>query len=181
MRELKILDEGVKDDVHEPPRTIFDHQAWQARAGASMACCLPLVLSSCGIPNLRQALPGPVLPASFNRANNSGPDLPAGGNGATNTENVSQLATEDFFNDPLLTNLICQALAGNRELKILEEDVQIARNEILRGKGRTFPSSRAGPPRGWTITASTRPWGPWRKTSNTFPAGTFPSRCPIYD
>ena len=45
-------------------------------------------------------------------------------------------------------DLIDQALAGNRELKILNEEVQIASNEILRGKGRTFPSSTSGPAAG---------------------------------
>jgi outer membrane protein, multidrug efflux system len=67
-----------------------------------------LVLPSCGIPNLRQAEPGPGLPAVF----------PVGLNGATGSENSPQVGTAEFFNDPTLTRLIDQALVGNRELKL---------------------------------------------------------------
>jgi NodT family efflux transporter outer membrane factor (OMF) lipoprotein len=91
---------------------------------------LLLVLPSCGIPNLRQAMPGPALPASYT----------AGFNGAASLENSSQVPIEDFFNDPKLTSLICQALAGgNQELRILYEDVQIAQNEVLGRSGAYLP------------------------------------------
>ena len=48
-----------------------------------------------------------------------------------------------------LRGLIDQALAGNRELKILNEEVQIASNEIL-ARSRGVPSLRhvSGPARG---------------------------------
>jgi NodT family efflux transporter outer membrane factor (OMF) lipoprotein len=88
-----------------------------------------LVLPSCAIPNLRQAEPGPGLPAGF----------PPGGNGATSSENSSQLGIEEFFHDPTLTHLIDQALVGNRELKILDEEVQIASNDILARQGAYLP------------------------------------------
>jgi NodT family efflux transporter outer membrane factor (OMF) lipoprotein len=84
----------------------------------AIACSVLLVLSSCAlIPKLRQAEPGPGLPAGFN--------------GATSRENSAQLGIEAFFNDPTLTRLIDQALVDNRELRILNEEVQIASNEIL--------------------------------------------------
>ncbi len=57
-----------------------------------------------------------------------GPGLPESFNGATSSENSSQIAIEEFFNDPKLTSLIDQSLVGNQELKILTEDVQIAKN-----------------------------------------------------
>ena len=91
----------------------------------AIACSMLLVLPSCAIPNLRQAEPGP--------------DLPAGFNGATSSENSSQLGIEEFYNDPMLTSLIQQGLAGNRELKILDEEVQIARNEVLSRQGAYLP------------------------------------------
>ena len=65
---------------------------------------MQLVLPSCAILNLRQAEPGPDLPASFE--------------GATRLENSSQPGREEFFNDPMLTRLIHQVLVGNRELKL---------------------------------------------------------------
>ncbi len=92
----------------------------------AITCCMLLVLPACAIPNLRQAQSGPDLPASFF-------------NGATSPENSAQLGIEAFFNDPVLTGLIDQAAVGNRELKILNEEVQIARNEILARQGTYLP------------------------------------------
>src|SRR5579859_98801 len=83
----------------------------------AIMCGMLLLLPSCGIPPFRLAEPGPGLPPSFN--------------GKTSPENSAQLRIEEFFNDPLLLRLIDQALVGNRELRILNEDVQIAKNEIL--------------------------------------------------
>jgi outer membrane protein, multidrug efflux system len=83
-----------------------------------------LVLPSC-IPHLRNPEPGPILPDSFN--------------GVTSSENSSQVTIEEFFNDPLLTGVIHQALVGNQELRILAEEVQIASNEILARQGAYLP------------------------------------------
>jgi outer membrane protein, multidrug efflux system len=91
----------------------------------TITCSILLVLPSCGIPTLRQADPGP--------------DLPGGFKGATRSENSSQVGIKEFFDDPMLTSLIDQALAGNRELKILAQDVQIAGNEILARRGAYLP------------------------------------------
>src|ERR1700734_3241321 len=79
----------------------------------AIACSIMLlVLPSCGIPLLRHPEPGPGLPADFK--------------GTTSSENSSQLGIEEFYNDQNLVCVIQQALIGNRELKILNEDVQIA-------------------------------------------------------
>src|SRR5437762_433219 len=76
-----------------------------------------LVLPSCAIPKVRLAEPGPALPASFN--------------GATSPDNSSRLGIEEFFNDPTLTRLVDQALTGNRELRILNEDSKDEADEPL--------------------------------------------------
>jgi NodT family efflux transporter outer membrane factor (OMF) lipoprotein len=86
---------------------------------------LAILLSSCGIPQLRPADPGRDLPFSFN--------------GMTSEENSSQIPIEEFFNDPVLTGLIDQGLAGNQELKILAQDIEIANNEVLRRSGAYLP------------------------------------------
>ena len=91
----------------------------------AIACSMLLVLPSCGIPLFRVGEPGPGLPPTFN--------------GATSLENSAQLGIDEFFNDRQLTHLIHQALATNRELKILNEDVQIAKNEILARSGAYLP------------------------------------------
>jgi len=93
---------GTTDKAHPPYRS-------KEEAGA-IARSMQLVLPSCAIPNLRQAEPGPNLPASFN--------------GASSLENSSQPGREEFFNDPMLTRFIYQPLVGNRELKILAQDVK---------------------------------------------------------
>ena len=97
----------------------------------AIACGLMLlVLPSCGIPSLRKAETAPGLPADFN--------------GATSPENSSQLTIEEFYDDETLTCLIDQAMAGNRELKILNEDVQIASNEVLTRSGQYLPFLSVG-------------------------------------
>jgi multidrug efflux system outer membrane protein len=100
----------------------------------AIACSFLLVLPSCGIPNLREAMPGAAMPANYT----------ARYNGTANSENSSQVPIEDFFNDPILSHLICQGLAGNQELKILYEDIQIARNVILGRSGAYLPSVSLG-------------------------------------
>ncbi len=91
----------------------------------AIACSMLLVLPSCQIPHLCKAQPGPCLPASFN--------------GTTTPDNSAQLRIEEFFNDPILLGLIYQALAGNLELKILTQDIQVANNEILLRRGAYLP------------------------------------------
>ena len=91
---------------------------------------LAILLSSCGIPGLRQA--------------DSGRDLPVSFNGATSSENSSQFGIDAFFNDPILTSLIDQGLAGNQELKILAQNIEIANNETLARSGAYLPFVNIG-------------------------------------
>jgi hypothetical protein len=95
----------------------------------AIVCKTLLVLPSC-IPNLLKADPGPPLPEDFN--------------GATSSENSSQDRIDEFFNDPTLISLFYQALFGNQELKILNENVQIASNEVLARRGAYLPFVIAG-------------------------------------
>jgi NodT family efflux transporter outer membrane factor (OMF) lipoprotein len=96
----------------------------QARAFV-LACALLLVLPSCGIPALRGPDPAPPPPETYH--------------GETSEENSAQLRIEEFFEDPTLTSLVNQAVAGNQELRILAEDVQIASNEVLSRRGAYLP------------------------------------------
>ena len=92
---------------------------------SAITCSLLMVLPACQIPKLRQAELGLGLTPSYNET--------------TSTDNSAQLRVEEFYNDPVLTQLICQAALSNRELKILEEEVQIAFNEILSRRGAFLP------------------------------------------
>ncbi|WP_253158191.1 TolC family protein [Stieleria tagensis] len=59
--------------------------------------------------------------------------------GITPLENSAQLSQAAFFDDPYLLGLITQALVGNQELKILAEEIQIARNETYARSGEYRP------------------------------------------
>lgn len=97
----------------------------QAIAVRVAACSTMLFMSSCQIPNLRDADPGPTLPTVFNKE--------------TSSENSAQLKIDEFFKDTTLINLVKEALANNQELKILAEDIEIANNEILLRRGAYMP------------------------------------------
>ena len=109
-----------------------------------------LLLPACQIPKLSHPYPGPGLPGEFKKA--TGPDAPTalaavvGGLAiasptpeSNSTENSAQLGIEQFYNDPVLTHLIHQALDSNRELKILDQEIQIASNEVLARRGAYLP------------------------------------------
>jgi outer membrane protein, multidrug efflux system len=92
----------------------------------AIACSVMLlVLPSCGIPPLRHSQPGPGLPVDFN--------------GAASPDNSAELGIEEFYNDRMLTSLIEKALVDNRELRNLNEEVQIAGNEVLARSGAYLP------------------------------------------
>ncbi len=91
----------------------------------AMVCGMLLALPSCGIPPLRPPTPAPKLPPDYN--------------GAATPDNSARLGIDDFFTDPLLRNLIYQALAGNRELRALDEEARIAGNEVLARRGAYLP------------------------------------------
>ncbi len=130
----------------------------------AITCCMLLVLPSCGIPDLRQALPGPNLTANYKA------DFP----GAASLENSSQVSIEDFFNDPFLTRLICQALAGNQDLRIMYEDVQIARNVILGRSGAYLPSVGLGLAAGLERNSRFTPLGAAEDQLEYLPGKHFP-------
>jgi NodT family efflux transporter outer membrane factor (OMF) lipoprotein len=123
-----------------------------------------LVLPSCQIPKLRQSDQGPGLPASFN--------------GATSSENSAQLRVEEFYNDPILTRLVCQALVSNQELKILNEDVQIARNEILSRRGAYLPFVGFRGSAGFDKPSLFTPEGQAERQLEYFPGKNFPDPLP---
>ncbi len=92
---------------------------------ATIVSSLLLVVPSCKIPQLRHPDCGREVPDSFN--------------GVTSSESSAQIGIDEFFNDPMLTCLIEQGLAGNQQLKILAEDIEIANNEVLKRRGAYLP------------------------------------------
>lgn len=88
------------------------------------------LLAGCHIPKLHHADASPALPDTFK--------------GSTDTENSAELRVDEFYNDPSLTKLIQQGLENNRELAILNQEVQIARNDVLARRGAYLPFLTVG-------------------------------------
>jgi NodT family efflux transporter outer membrane factor (OMF) lipoprotein len=83
--------------------------------------------SSCRllIPDLPKSQPGPALPKDFN--------------GTASSKNSAQLAVKEFYQDPVLNSLIMQSLAGNQELKMLEQEIRGASAVVLGRRGAYLP------------------------------------------
>lgn len=92
---------------------------------AALVCSVLMALPGCGIPKLR--------------GHDAGRELPDTINGEISGENSSQVSVDEFFGDPVLLSLMDQGMAGNQELKILGEEIQIANNEVLRRRGAYLP------------------------------------------
>ena len=118
------------------------------------------------------------------------PQAPSGGAGTSpagklqwiesHPENSAQIAIEEFFNDPILRSLIDQALVGNQELKILDEDIQIANNEILRRRGAYLPFLSFGAGAGMEKYSHYTLAGAGMSNDSYISRGKpFPIRCPI--
>jgi len=104
-------------------------------AAVSLACVALLALPACRIPGLRPAEAGAVLPGEYAAAANPAAAVAA----ASTAESSAQLGIDEFYNDPLLTGLIRQAAANNRELKVLDQEIEVARNEVLARRGAYLP------------------------------------------
>jgi NodT family efflux transporter outer membrane factor (OMF) lipoprotein len=135
-----------------------------------------LVLPSCAIPNFRGAEPAPPLPESYNAATNSGTPSPE----ATSQESSAQLGIDEFFNDPQLSRLILQALLSNRELKILDEEVQVARSELVARRGAYFPFITGGATAGWDKPSIFTAEGTAERQLEYFPGAHFPDPVPNF-
>ena len=96
---------------------------------------LLMVLPGCNIPALCRATTGAVLPNRFKGADNK----VSQDDEFVSLENSAELGYREFFDDPTLTSLMDQALAGNQELKILAQDVRIASLDVQRRSGAYLP------------------------------------------
>lgn len=132
----------------------------------AITCSFLLALPACGIPALRPPQPGQVLPPD---------DRPA-----ESAENSAQVRVEEFFNDPRLTGLFYQALAGNQELKILAEDVQIAGNEVLARRGAYLPYVSLGAAAGADKPSRYTREGAVDNNLDILPFQPFPNPLPNY-
>ena len=80
----------------------------------------------------------------------------------------------------MLTSLIDQALVGNRELKILNEEVQIASNEILARRGAYLPFVTFGASAGLDKPSLFTPQGAAEEQLEYLPGKHFPDPLPNF-
>jgi NodT family efflux transporter outer membrane factor (OMF) lipoprotein len=128
-----------------------------------MACSLLLVSSGCNIPCLHEPEPVAELPGDFN--------------GATSSYNSAQTGIDEFFNDPVLTQLIANGLVSNLELKIRNQEVEIASNEILSRRGAYLPFLFGGARGGFDRNSRFTPLGA-AEDQLLPPRGRFPDPLP---
>jgi multidrug efflux system outer membrane protein len=100
-----------------------------------MLAGLMALLPGCNIPALCRATTGAAMPSRFKGSNNM--EIPD--DGFVSMENSANLGYREFFDDPMLMQLMDEALAGNQELKILAQDVRIARLDVQRRSGAYLP------------------------------------------
>lgn len=125
----------------------------------SAACGASLVLASCQIPGLRNPEPGPMFPDNYTamrpaaEGSAPAPEAVAAVGGAAvafgvpvppsplapTGDSSARLGVDEFYRDPVLIRLIAEALAGNQELKMMQEEVQVAANEVLSRRGQYLP------------------------------------------
>ncbi len=174
----------------------------KALIARAIACSILLALPACRIPSLGQADAGPVLPADFHAAPTSeiaatpqqlatGAGLGAAALGgwrakedshadASGSGNSAQLGIDEFYSDPLLARLIHQGVIGNRELKILEQEVQIAKNEVLARRGAYLPLVTVGAGAGLDRASRFTREGAVEEQLTIAPGEAFPKPLPIY-
>jgi NodT family efflux transporter outer membrane factor (OMF) lipoprotein len=131
----------------------------------AIVCSFVLVLPSC-IPNLRKPAPAPPLPEDFI--------------GLSSSENSAQVGVEEFFDDPKLIGLIDRALFGSQELRILNENVQIASNEVLARRGAYLPFVTAGGSPSVSKPSLYTPEGAVENQLQVVPGVHFPNPLPNY-
>jgi outer membrane protein TolC len=94
--------------------------------------------------------------------------------------NSAQYGVIEFFNDPMLTELVNQGLGNNRELLTLNEEVEIARNEILARRGAYLPFVTYGTRVGVNKSSFFTPAGALENQIQYSPGKNFPDPVPEY-
>lgn len=178
---------------------------YRLRIARVIACSFLLALPACRIPKLGHAESGSVLPASFpGMTGSSGAatsvtprQLALGsalGSAAlagwmakdgrvaepAGSDSSAQLGVEEFYQDPILTRLIRQGVAGNRELKMLEQEVQIANSEVLARRGAYLPLASIIAGAGTEKTSRFTREGAVEDQLTVAPGQAFPIPLPMY-
>jgi NodT family efflux transporter outer membrane factor (OMF) lipoprotein len=97
----------------------------------ALAACAPAARLQPGAEAARAAVPADFDGAAADTAATAG---------ATDGRSTATLSWREFFAEPELARLIETALAGNQELNILLQEIEVDRNEALARSGEYLPS-----------------------------------------
>jgi len=152
--------------LHSVKQLIAKRRKRIAAAAALLGCSAALCLPGCRIPQLRGADSGQEMPEVFN-------DKPVESSSAF-------IGIDEFFQDPILVQLIHTGLAGNQELKILAEEIQIANNEVMARRGRILPFFDLGFGAGLEKNSLFTPRGAVEENLDFRPGQGFPTPLPNF-
>ncbi len=141
---------------HQSLRGFLSAIPKQHALGSILACIVSLTLSGCCIPVLNHPDRGPDLPEHFN--------------GTTTSDSSGDVGLFEFFTDPELAQLLTQGVSQNQELKIRNQEIQIAGNEIMARRGAYLPFLGIGTKGGFDKTSKFTPLGA-AEDQLTFPGG----------
>lgn len=97
---------------------------------------------------------------------------------STDSTNAADLQWTVFHDDPYLVALIDSALHKNQELRIVQQEIAIARSEVLARKGEYMPSVNLGLGGGVDKTARYTPLGANEATTDITPGKEMPDPVP---
>jgi multidrug efflux system outer membrane protein len=90
-----------------------------------------VLLSGCAIPGKVAKVPKPILPVAYNNSQ------------AADTLSIAQLSYAEFFNDPMLVQVIDQVVQKNLDHKIALEQLKIAQAQLAMRRGAMLPNIQA--------------------------------------
>lgn len=129
-----------------------------------LVCLVLLAPQGCHLPDLCAPEAAAPLPADFN--------------GMVTPQSSAQISIDEFFGDPRLTQLIMEGLSRNQELKIRNQEVVIASNEILARRGAYLPFVTVGGRGGVERTSKYTPLGAAEEELEHAGGGHFPDPLP---
>lgn len=156
--------------ISRPPSN--RHRKGQRWFATLILGCL-IAVPACKIPNLRGAKPGQAVPETFEQTTNI--SMPG-----SIDQSSAQIAWSEFFQDPLLVDLINQAFVENQELKILEEDIRIAQYEVRARSGAYLPFFNLGGRAGLAKPSLFTPAGAVEDQLQPIPGKGFPEPLPNF-
>jgi len=133
------------------------------RAPAPTLLALTLALSLSGCVNLAPTYEQPAAPVPGNW---SGIAVSGNVSGTTNATAADSLDWRSFFQDERLRQVIAQALANNRDLRVAALNVQYARAQYRITDANRYPALSASASSTASRTPAVRPATPWVACSN---------------